>query len=427
MRFIDVFAGCGGLSLGLLKSGCEGVAAIEKNPMAFQTLRHNLIDGDRYQFNWPSWLPVEAMSCEVFLESYKPQLVRLAGTIDLMVGGPPCQGFSTAGRRNPEDPRNKMAEQYLELVKVIRPKFIVIENVSGFNSKFTRKNNDEEVDGKYLGQSYADFISGSLASMGYTVSRGKINCADFGIPQNRHRYLIVCSLIKSEDLFLRLRSSSMRFKVLKGLDVNKSTSVREALFDLETVSRTLVENVDSGIKGFRELDYTIPSVLSPYLKLMRDGYGGVPNSMRLPNHKASTVDQFARIRHMAEPGRSLSKAARDTLGLKKHAITVLTSGEPSPTITTLPDDIIHYSENRILTARESARIQSFPDWFEFTGKYTTGGKARKLDCPRYTQIGNAVPPLLSEAIGNMLRAKCAEQRDEDVSCQADKMKVAEGC
>jgi DNA (cytosine-5)-methyltransferase 1 len=423
MRFIDVFAGCGGLSLGLLKAGWEGVAAIEKNPMAFQTLRHNLIEGDRFRFNWPSWLPVEAMSCEGFLENYKPQIVELAGTIDLMVGGPPCQGFSTAGRRNPDDPRNKMAEQYLELVKILRPKFIVIENVSGFNSKFTRKSNDNEVGDKYLTQSYADFICGSLSSLGYAVSRGKVNCADFGVPQNRHRYLIVCSLVGTQDLFLQLCKSSAQFKVLKGLAVDEKVSVREAIFDLETKSKKLAENSESGIGRFRELDYVLPKRMSPYLKLMRDGFRGVPNSMRIPNHKIKTVEQFERIRQVSEPGKSISKASRDLLGLKKHAITVLTAGEPSPTITTLPDDIIHYSENRILTARESARIQSFPDWFEFTGKYTTGGKARKLDCPRYTQIGNAVPPLLSEAIGNMLLANLAELGSDAVLLPGNELEV----
>lgn len=414
MRFIDVFAGCGGLSLGLLKAGCEGVAAIEKNPAAFQTLRHNLIDGTRYNFNWPDWLPISAMSCEEFIDNYKAQISELTGTIDLMVGGPPCQGFSTAGRRDPKDPRNKMAERYLELINIIRPKFIVIENVSGFNSKFKKKEVGTVPEGVASKGSYADFICASLEVSGYTVSRGKINCAEFGVPQNRHRYLIVCSLSKSEDLFEALRKSSSLFRASKGLSINRDISVREAIFDLETDSKQLVENLDSGIRGFCELKYRVPDVLSPYLRHMRDGCDGAPNSMRLPNHRAKTIAHFERIRPLAEPGRSLSKAARDVLSLKKHAITVLTAEYPSPTITTLPDDIIHYQENRILTARECARIQSFPDWFEFTGKYTTGGKARKFDCPRYTQIGNAVPPFLSEAIGNMLRIKLAEQNELDV-------------
>lgn len=404
MRFIDVFAGCGGLSLGLLKAGCEGLAAIEKNPMAFETLKHNLIDGQRYRFNWPSWLPKEAMSCEDFAEKFRPHIEELAGTIDLMVGGPPCQGFSTAGRRNPADPRNKMAEKYLELVKIIRPRYIVIENVSGFNSKFNKKKDQDSCGEKYINQSYADFISDELRELGYGVSRGKINCASFGVPQNRHRYLIICSRDDlGEDLFEKLSLFSSEFKKLKGLSTTRSVSVSEAIADLETRDKTLRLNTETSNKRFKEIRYKEPLIFSPYLKLMRDGHSSAPNSLRLPNHKLSTIVQFAKYRLASEPGRSLSKATRDELGLKKHAITVLSKDHPSPTITTLPDDIIHYSESRILTARETARIQSFPDWFDFKGKYTTGGKQRKFDCPRYTQIGNAVPPMLSEAIGLMLQ------------------------
>ncbi len=404
MRFIDVFAGCGGLSLGLLKAGCQGVAAIEKNPMAFETLRHNLIDGQRYRFDWPDWLPRGAMSCEQFLNDHRVRLSAMAGTIDLMVGGPPCQGFSLAGRRNPADPRNKMAEQYLELVKVIRPKFIVIENVSGFNSKFNETKHTDSSDDKYFKKSYAEFISEELSKIGYSVSRGKLNCANFGVPQNRHRYFIVCTQKESkENLFEKLVSFGPIFKTLKGLNSEKSVSVQDAIADLEIGDKKLIKNLDSNINGFKEIEYTAPDILSPYLKLMRDGHEGAPNSLRLPNHKVDTIVQFIKIRQASAPGKSLSKEAREKLGLKKHALTVLAKNLPSPTITTLPDDIIHYSEARILTARETARIQSFPDWFEFTGKYTTGGKARKLDCPRYTQIGNAVPPLFSEAIGLMLR------------------------
>src|SRR6185295_18339239 len=88
--------------------------------------------------------------------------------------------------------------------------------------------------------------------------------------------------------------------------------------------------------------------------------------------------------------------------MKKHATVVLDANKPSHTLTTLPDDFLHYSEPRILTVRESARLQAFPDWFEFKGNYTTGGKQRVRECPRYTQVGNAVPPLLAEVIGLVL-------------------------
>lgn len=410
MRFIDVFAGCGGLSLGLLNAGCQGVAAIEKNPMAFETLRHNLIDGKRHSFEWPKWLPKEAMSCEQFITDFRAQISELAGTIDLMVGGPPCQGFSTAGRRNPADPRNKMAEQYLELVKIVRPKYIVIENVSGFNSRFNEEKMTSAADEKYIKTSYAEYISEELAKAGYKVSRGKINCASFGVPQNRYRYLIICSREQiKENLFEELIKTSSSFKKEKGLNPSNFVTVHDAIADLEIGEKRRVPSTDSPAKGFWEIEYKSPDILSPYLKILRDGFSGAPNSLRLPNHKVDTIVQFMKFRQASEPGKSLSKKARDALGLKKHAITVLARNYPAPTITTLPDDIIHYSEPRILTARETARIQSFPDWFEFTGKYTTGGKARKLDCPRYTQIGNAVPPLLSEAIGKMLLSRCEKE------------------
>ncbi|MEE5085850.1 DNA cytosine methyltransferase [Pseudomonas alliivorans] len=405
MRFIDVFAGCGGLSLGLLKSGWKGVLAIEKNAAAFETLRHNLIQGKRYSFDWPSWLPLSHMSCEEFLSSHAQSITSLLGTIDLLVGGPPCQGFSTAGRRNPDDPRNKMAENYLELVKIIRPNFIVIENVSGFNSKFSESKRATATENRYFTKSYADFICSSLEDIGYTVSRGKLNCADFAVPQNRRRYLIICSLKGESKLFDELISFSGQFKVLKGFQPSRLVSAQDAIGDLETFGKPLKVNIDSGVKGFRELVYKTPRRPSNYLKLMRDGFVGAPDSMRLPNHKVQTVTQFGKIRAACQPGKSLPKSARDELGLKKHALTVLSRGDLAPTVTTLPDDIVHYSEDRILTARETARLQSFPDWYEFKGKYTTGGKARKLDCPRYTQIGNAVPPLLAEAIGSMLAIK----------------------
>ena len=102
-------------------------------------------------------------------------------------------------------------------------------------------------------------------------------------------------------------------------------------------------------------------------------------------------------------GKNLQTALEKKPTVKKHANVILDETQPSHTLTTLPDDLLHYSEPRILTVREFARLQSFPDWFSFSGKYTTGGKQRKDECPRYTQVGNAVPPLLSRYIGDLIR------------------------
>src|SRR5690606_34855939 len=102
-------------------------------------------------------------------------------------------------------------------------------------------------------------------------------------------------------------------------------------------------------------------------------------------------------------GVRMNEAHREQYSTRKHRIHPMDAWEPAPTITTLPDDVLHYSEPRILTVRESARLQSFPDWFQFRGKFTTGGDRRTKECPRYTQVGNAVPPLLARAIGLTIR------------------------
>ncbi|WP_460527227.1 DNA cytosine methyltransferase [Chitinimonas naiadis] len=407
LRFIDVFAGCGGLSLGLLEAGCEGIFAVEKSPLAFETLRFNLVDGERHKFQWPAWLPKQAMTCEQLLEKFPEHVASLRGSVDLIVGGPPCQGFSTAGRRDPADPRNKMTEQYLSLVGLVQPRFLVIENVAGFNMRFESNASLDELIVNSKKISYAQYVTGRLIKLGYTVWQGLVNCADFGVPQTRQRHIIICEQERqgedSVDLLSYLRNSSTEFRLSKGLPADRQITTREAISDLETKGREYCQSDDSDAKGFFEATYSKNASLSSYQKIMRGDFSSKPNSLRLARHKPETVAYFENIQRICRPGKCLSQAERQLVGTKKHTITVLDPQGPAPTITTLPDDILHYDEPRILTARENARLQSFPDWFSFQGKYTTGGKQRKLECPRYTQIGNAVPPLVGEAIGRMLR------------------------
>jgi DNA (cytosine-5)-methyltransferase 1 len=180
-------------------------------------------------------------------------------------------------------------------------------------------------------------------------------------------------------------------------------SAKDAIGDLEVSNALLAHHSGNLASGFKKLDYIQPKLLTKYQKLMRKGMGKrKPNSLRLARHKATTVDSFVRAQLLCRPGIALSKAEQTLLGTKKQARTVLDPNAPSKTLTTLPDDLLHYSEPRILTVRESARIQSFPDSFEFKGKYTTGGERRTQECPRYTQVGNAVPPLLGEVIGLLI-------------------------
>ncbi|MDA8412488.1 MAG: DNA cytosine methyltransferase [Desulfobacteraceae bacterium] len=410
IRFVDVFAGCGGLSLGLLNAGCEGVFAIEKSPLAFETLRTNLVDGTNHKFNWPTWLPKQAMTCEELLKEYRKQLLKLRGHIDLIVGGPPCQGFSTAGRRDPADPRNRMTEQYLDLVELLKPSFLVIENVAGFNMSFEGENFSEALGVETEKSTYSEYVASRLDGFGYHVSRGIVNCADFGVPQNRLRYLMLCerkrSKVVPQDLRRLLQESRLEFLLDHGLPTDRFTTVKEAISDLEITGKELIPNEEPGGRRFKESKYCHQVGKTAYLNLMRMGSGDeAPNSRRLANHRVKTIEYFKRVQSICRPGFCMSMEERAMVGTKKHSTTVLNSTWPSPTITTLPDDIIHYSEPRILTVREHARIQSFPDWFAFQGKYTTGGKQRKQECPRYTQVGNAVPPLLATAIGRLIKKR----------------------
>ena len=139
--------------------------------------------------------------------------------------------------------------------------------------------------------------------------------------------------------------------------------------------------------------------LTPYQRLMRIKPPEFPDSHRFPNHTPEVEMKFESIIRL----KLSSKQVRETFNTKKCSTKLLRAERPTPTLTTLPDDYVHYCEPRILTVREYARIQSFPDWYEFKGKYTTGGERRKVEVPRYSQIGNAIPPLFAEQAGLTLK------------------------
>lgn len=408
--FIDLFAGCGGLSLGLLQAGWKGLFAIERSPDAFSTLHHNLVDNSRFNYAWPDWLPKTEHDIEVFLESYANQLSRLEGKVDLIAGGPPCQGFSPAGKRDPNDPRNRLAERYIEVVSLVKPKFLLIENVRGFNSPFNKAAPGGTA------QPYSEVVKERLEALGYDVSYDVVRSADFGVPQLRPRFILIAirkDLGITCNPIVDFKSSRSRFLESKGLPTSKPVTVRQAICDLEVTGKPLIPATDSAVKGFMQIDYNAVSVkTSAFTRLMRQGCGSgyMPNCLRLPRHKPEIVERFAAILRECRRGISLSLEDRQRYDVKKHAITPLDPDKPSATVTTLPDDILHYSEPRILTVREMARIQSFPDWFVFKGPYTTGGKRRKVTCPRYTQVGNAVPPLLASALGATLKSYLADFR-----------------
>ena len=398
LTYIDLFAGCGGLSLGLHQSGWKGLFAIEKSPDAFKTLEYNLIN-QKDHFNWPQWLPQKPHEINEVLNKYESQLQKIKGKVTMIAGGPPCQGFSMAGKRNEYDLRNDLINSYINFVKIVEPKIIFFENVKGFTMEF--KKNKEK------GVAYSSQVTQKLDDAGYFVKGQLVNFGDYGVPQKRTRFILIgikktlknATQEKAEAFFNSLENNKFDFLKEKGLNTN--TNLQDAISDLfkkngleETPE---YPSFQSGIYGKEKGNYQ---------KLMRKGTDcKIADSHRFPKHSQLIIERFKNILEETTNRRNfnISKEIQKKYNIKKRTVIPLNAIDKTPTITTLPDDYIHYQEARILTVREYARIQSFPDWYKFQGKYTTGGKLRIQEVPRYTQIGNAIPPLFSEQSGLILK------------------------
>ena len=403
LTYIDLFAGCGGLSLGLNHAGWKGLFAIEKSPFAFATLKHNLIDNLNH-FQWPDWIEQKNYDINEILKEKKDNLKSLRGAVDLVVGGPPCQGFSTAGKRVESDNRNSLIKSYINFIRLVQPKIVFFENVKGFTQRFEKN--------KSKGKKYSEYVQNCLRRMGkdylgYEVFGQLINFAEYGVPQKRTRFILVGIRkdifqqkgIKPSKFFDLIKSNREEFLVSKGLSLNQN--IEDAISDLLINNKTTI-CPDS--RGFLTGFYA--DTKTPYQTLLREklsNTSNIPDSHRLAYHSEKTTSLFKTLIKKAPKGRRLEDVYKLKFDIKKRGLIVLDKNNPSPTLTSHPDDYVHYCEPRILTVREYARIQSFPDWYQFREKYTTGGKLRKVEVPRYTQIGNAIPPLFGELSGIALK------------------------
>ncbi|MCD4747151.1 MAG: DNA cytosine methyltransferase [Bacteroidales bacterium] len=401
LKYIDLFAGCGGLSLGLYNTGIwEGIFAIEKSPDAFLSLKHNLIEKKKH-FDWPEWLPQKEHDINEILKNHHKELHTYRGIVDLVVGGPPCQGFSTAGRRNENDDRNSLLNKYIQFIRLVQPKIIFFENVKGFTLQFGEN--------KTKGKIYSDYVTSALQQngkdyTGYDVFAQLIDFSEYGVPQKRTRFILIGirkdyrNDIEAQIFFELIKKNKTKFIINKGIEINPS--LQDAISDLLSNKDNIADSLDS--KGYKTSKYLEHQ--SNYQKIMRQGIkANIPDSHRLTRHSDNTVNLFLTLINNTTKGKRLTDAERKKFNVKKRSIVVLNPNSPTPTTTTHPDDYVHYCEPRILTVREYARVQSFPDDFEFKGKYTTGGKLRVKEVPRYSQIGNAIPPLFGELAGLTLK------------------------
>lgn len=399
LRAIDLFAGCGGLTLGLHQAGHELVLAIEKDPMAFETFEANFLNAEAsYPTGsaWPSWLERRNHDIQALLADPKirKRLSSLHGQVDLVCGGPPCQGFSVGGLRDGKDARNQLPYRYIDVVELVRPPFVLLENVEGMARKFVSKPGHIEI-------AFVEWARSRLGELGYDAYFEVLDASEFGVPQIRRRVFLfgvaqkLCSEsgLTAKDFFTSLHSGRSQFLQHLGLPVRQST-VRDAIADLD--GKRHVTCPDS--PKFQAGTFKTPT--SEFAKLMRRGLPNthIPNSHRFSEHTPRILEFYRKVQADKVFGR-LPKSYLVAHGTKKDKKVLIDPASPASTITTHPDEFIHFRTPRNITVREMARIQSFPDDFVFKGRYTINGPRRRHDVARCSQVGNAVPPLLAEAVG----------------------------
>lgn len=409
-----MFAGCGGLSLGLEQSGFTPLLFSEINPQAAETYIANRshLDivpvGDVYNLT--------DLDLRV-LKTY--WAYKGISDVDLVCGGPPCQGFSGIGHRRTfkldkkDIPSNHLFQEMVRVIRAVRPKMFLFENVRGLlNSRWTPSGEKGEVFKAVLEE---------FKTLGeYTIRWDLLHAKDYGVPQNRPRVIMVGVRSDVMDAWTSPHLLEAKFDAPSAVSAGflpspcgGAPTIVELLSDLEDP-----DYLSSGSTQ----RYPAPAVteIQRVLRTTRDGKvlpkGALVTDHEYSNHSPSIRDKYA---HMIANGGEIPLEYRT----KKFAQRVFprtwgTDG-PNLTATSLPEDYVHYSQPRSPTVREWARIQTFPDWYVFRGPRTTGGRRRAgdpskgvwdRDVPRYTQIGNAVPVLLAQRIGHHLATILREAR-----------------
>ena len=419
-KVIDLFSGCGGLSLGLEMAGFSLELAVEKSPMAAETYYHNFINKINSENEWSLYLTndiEEQAKHKLVVDDIKNVVnsKKIINTlknknIDLLVGGPPCQGFSLAGKRNPNDTRNQMPWFFLDMVKEIKPKAVIMENVVGINSKF-----DDEREAPLF------YFKSKLSSLGYVVQPVLLNAYHYGVPQQRPRIMLIAIEKKiAEQLDLKIydgiwksdyaiKDKNYKYYSLtpRVIRDNKNLTVNEAFCKIPSnaLNHNKRKHSELTINRFRLYQYfqknNISAKVLNYVANKRTSDlrndSSLLEMIKSINFPAKSPDNTILANNKNEFIDLLIK-----LSTKKHSQRPLNGDLPSPTIVTIPDDYVHPFYPRTLTVREMATLQSFPLNFEFKSKETTGGKKRKVEVPQYTQVGNAVPPKLAQKVGETI-------------------------
>lgn len=426
---IDLFCGAGGCSEGLIQAGFHILFSSDISDMVELTYCHRheqlgLIQGKN---TWFERSDIRDLTGKIIRERISGLEIfqgKEMPEIDLMIGGPSCQGFSRAGRRDKSDPRNMLFGEYVRVINEIRPKYIVLENVEGFV--------DMQFMG-YKGITGIDYPDGSvtpvilrseLNEIGYeTLEPQILNAADYGVPQRRNRIIFIGyrkglippvypePTVKPEE---RLTLLDAIGDLIADPNKRKMINPEPTRFQLDSM-RGRTPSIDGKpIPASKMLNTELSKqtdIVGERFALFQAGESGSNLKKRVMEEGIDISDKQALIALCSErlelapdevvrlfkEGRATKEQA-EVLLTKKNIRQRWAPDQPSATVVTIADDYISPWEPRTFSVREMARCQSFDDSFEFLGKRTTGGLLRRKEVPQYTQVGNAVPPLLAKAV-----------------------------
>jgi DNA (cytosine-5)-methyltransferase 1 len=340
LNFIDLFSGAGGLSCGLELAGMTCVLGVDMDKSAIETFKHNHTFANTF--------------CGSITELSAAKIKELTHNqeIHAVVGGPPCQGFSTVGLGDPNDKRNQLFKEFIRVVKITNPYYVVIENVTGLLAKKNEKT--------------IQSIFKIFHKMGYTLDVQVMSSENYGVPERRRRTIIIGSRINKNITFPKMSE--------------RIVTVGEALKNLKTPAGKLLNH-----------DIDLAKIKS---KIDEERISCIPEGKGV-RYEADEKNYFTKKKLKLNVNWKELRENR----FRQTKYQRLDRKKPSPTIMTHRHNYFHPTENRYLTQREAAALQSFPNDFKFEGTLSA----------QWRQIGNAVPPLLGKAIGTAIMDMHAEK------------------